>query len=115
MVESQGFAPCLVRSEQTVLLITQTLHKKLRRRGGGEVGLERRRRSATKNEQVGGREVFRIVTLGYRLERCSEKESNLHLPGRNRLLCPLNYPNGMASSARIELTFGASQTPRFFR
>ncbi len=34
MVESQGFAPCLVRSEQTVLLITQTLHKGVRRRGG---------------------------------------------------------------------------------
>ena len=58
---------------------------------------------------------FRIVTLGYRLERCSEKDSNLHLPGRSRLSYPLYYPNGMASSARIELTFGASEALRFFR
>ncbi len=86
MVESQGFAPCLVRSEQTVLLITQTLHKGVRRRG--PFGIDASEGPRKTSKWVAER-FFRIVTLGYRLERCSEKESNLHLPGRNRPLCPL--------------------------
>lgn len=112
MVESQGFAPCLVSSEQTVLLITQTLHKGVRRRG--PFGIDASEGPRKTSKWVAER-FFRIVTLGYRLERCSEKESNLHLPGRSRLSYPLYYPNGMASSARIELTFGASEALRFFR
>ena len=90
MVESQGFAPCLVSSEQTVLLITQTLHKGVRRRG--PFGIDASEGPRKTSKWVAER-FFRIVTLGYRLERCSEKESNPRLLVRSQPPYPLNYPN----------------------